>query len=95
MQVDEFQRHIEAIYHERDKRRGLDGTFRWFIEEVGELAAALRDEDKSIQAGEFADVLAWLSTLASLRGIELAEAVKKYSGGCPVCRAIPCDCPEK
>ena len=95
MQVDEFQRHIEAIYHERDKRRGLDGTFRWFIEEVGELAAALRDEDKSTQAGEFADVLAWLSTLASLRRIELAEAVKKYSGGCPVCRAIPCDCPEK
>jgi len=95
MQLNEFQRHIESIYYERDRRRGLDGTFRWFIEEVGELAEALREEDQANQANEFADVLAWLSTLASLRGIKLEEAVRKYSGGCPVCRATPCSCPEK
>ncbi len=95
MRVDEFQRHVEAIYLARDKKRGLDGTFRWFIEEVGELAAALREDDDVNLANEFADVLAWLSTLASLRGIELTKAVDKYSGGCPVCRAIPCSCPEK
>ena len=42
---------------------------------------------------EFGDVLAWLSTLASLHGIDL-EAVgrHKYRHGCPRCNATPCDC---
>jgi NTP pyrophosphatase (non-canonical NTP hydrolase) len=40
-----------------------------------------------------ADVLAWLATLANIRGIELEEAVmRKYGHGCPDCQAIPCTC---
>lgn len=95
MQISEFQRLIEGQYFDRDKRRGLGGTFMWFMEEVGELATALRESDREHLATEFADVFAWLSTLASLSGVELQDAVRKYAAGCPRCRHTPCDCPEK
>jgi NTP pyrophosphatase (non-canonical NTP hydrolase) len=90
----EFQRLIERLYFEKDRRRGLPGTFMWFAEEVGELAAALRDGTRREQEAEFADVLAWLSTLASLAGVELESAAQKYARGCPVCRHSPCTCLE-
>ena len=96
MQLSEFQRHIERIYYERDKARGAGGTFMWFIEEIGELATELRDgKDKAALADEFADVLAWLCTLASVSGIEMEDVVKKYAGGCPGCGHAPCNCSEK
>jgi len=95
VQISQFQHLIEAQYFQRDARRGVGGTFMWFMEEVGELATALRADDRSHLAEEFADVLAWLCTLASLRGIDLAEAVRKYAGGCPRCGNTPCTCPEK
>jgi NTP pyrophosphatase (non-canonical NTP hydrolase) len=44
---------------------------------------------------EFADVLAWLFTLASLSGIKMADTISKYTSGCPVCHKIPCICEEK
>lgn len=89
-----FQRHIERLYGEKDRRRGLPGTFMWFAEEVGELAAALRDGSRTEAEAEFADVFAWLSTLASLAGVELSDVVAKYAQGCPVCTHCPCSCPE-
>jgi NTP pyrophosphatase (non-canonical NTP hydrolase) len=93
MQIGEFQKQIEAIYYERDSARGLAGTHMWFCEEVGELTRALRRDKKEELEGEFADVLAWLSTLASIAKIDLEEAVrKKYGQGCPRCRATPCAC---
>ena len=93
MRIQEFQKRIEAIYFERDSARGLAGTHMWFCEEVGELTRALRRGHKHELAGEFADVLAWLSTLASLSGIDLEEAARaKYAEGCPRCRAVPCAC---
>ena len=83
------------MYFEKDQARGVDGTFMWLMEEVGELAAALRSDDRENQMEEFADVLAWLSTLASMKGIDLEAAVEeKYGDGCPKCRAIPCNCAE-
>jgi len=43
---------------------------------------------------EAADVLAWLSTICSLSGVDLEEAaLAKYGKGCPRCAAIPCSCP--
>ena len=93
MRIAEFQKLIEAIYYERDAARGLAGTHMWFCEEVGELTRALRRGHQDELAGEFADVLAWLSTLASIAGIDLQEAAhKKYAEGCPRCRATPCAC---
>lgn len=93
MHIAEFQRRIEEIYYERDSARGLSGTHMWFCEEVGELTRALRRNQKELLEGEFADVLAWLSTLASIAGIDLeAAAHKKYAEGCPRCTAAPCAC---
>ena len=93
MRIAEFQKLIEAIYYERDSARGLAGTHMWFCEEVGELTRALRRDQKDELEGEFADVLAWLATLASIAGVDLeAAAAKKYAEGCPRCRATPCAC---
>ncbi len=92
MEIREFQRAIERIYLEKDTARGREGSFRWFVEEVGELARAMRRGEREQMAEEFADVFAWLSTLASICGVELAEAVGKYAGGCPKCGQAPCEC---
>ncbi len=88
-----FQEQIERIYLERDRERGWERTFTWFIEEVGELARALHRENDENARQEFADVAAWLVTLASIRGIDLEEAAQKYANGCPRCGGTPCTCP--
>ena len=97
MKIRDFQKRIEEIYFERDRARGLAGTHMWFCEEVGELTRALRrtksGSDKAELEGEFADVLAWLATLASIAGVDLeGAAAKKYGQGCPRCHAAPCAC---
>lgn len=93
MRIAEFQKLIEDIYYGRDSARGLAGTHMWFCEEVGELTRALRRGEKEELEGEFADVLAWLATLASIAGIDLeVAAARKYERGCPRCRSIPCVC---
>ena len=86
LSLNDFQRLIREMYYEKDAARGVDGTFMWLIEEVGELAAALREGTPDEQAAEFADVLAWLTTIANVAGIDLAEAIeRKYGAGCPGC----------
>jgi len=93
MKITAFQKLIEEIYFERDSARGLAGTHMWFCEEVGELTRALRRGQQDELEGEFADVLAWLATLASIAGIDLeAAARKKYEKGCPRCESTPCAC---
>jgi len=63
------------------------------MEEVGELAAVLRNGSPTQRAEEFADVLAWLATMANVVGVDLEKAVQsKYGTGCPRCRKIPCVC---
>ncbi|MFN0195115.1 MAG: MazG nucleotide pyrophosphohydrolase domain-containing protein, partial [Planctomycetaceae bacterium] len=89
----EWQALIQAMYSEKDRARGVDGTFMWFMEEVGELAAALREGTPDELAAEFADVLAWLATLANISDVNLEQAIrKKYGGGCPGCGKIICEC---
>lgn len=92
MRLDEAQQMMEQYYGARDRARGLDGTFLWFVEEVGELAEALRHQPEKREE-EFADVLAWLLSLANISGIDLHKAWGKYAGGCPRCRRAPCACP--
>lgn len=95
MTIREFQQLIERIYGAKDGARGTAGTFMWFTEEVGELSRALRRGRREELEAEFADVLAWLSTLASLHGVDLqAAAAGKYAEGCPRCGATPCRCSE-
>ena len=89
----DFQRLIRDMYFEKDVARGIDGTFMWLMEEVGELAAALRSGTHEERLGEFADVLAWLATIANVAGVDLAEAVaRKYGSGCPGCGRFVCTC---
>jgi NTP pyrophosphatase (non-canonical NTP hydrolase) len=93
VQIREFQKLIHDIYFERDSSRGLAGTHMWFSEEIGELTRALRRNRREELEGEFADVLAWLTTLASMSGIDLQQAAqRKYGVGCPRCHATPCSC---
>jgi NTP pyrophosphatase (non-canonical NTP hydrolase) len=96
MTVVEFQRRIDELYGAKDRGRGLEGTFMWFTEEVGELSRALRrGATGRALTDEFADVFAWLATLASIAGVDLeAAALAKYGAGCPRCHATPCRCAE-
>lgn len=92
----DFQQLIRNMYHEKDVARGIEGTFMWLMEEVGELAGALRDGTIEDKNEEFADVLAWLSTIANVAEIDLSQAVhKKYGSGCPGCGLFVCTCPDE
>ena len=86
MTLREFQQLIRNMYHDKDAARGVEGTFMWLTEEIGELATALRSGSPEEQALEFADVLAWLATIANVVDVDLEQAIaKKYGQGCPGC----------
>lgn len=81
MTIAEFQKHISERYEKVDRERGWPKTFAYFIEEVGELATALTAGDRPNLEEEFADVIAWLCTLANIRDIDLTDAIgRKYLG---------------
>lgn len=91
----QLQQIIRATYDAKDRRRGIEGTFMWFMEEIGELSSALRKGTPEELAAEFADVLAWLATLANTANVNLETAVEaKYGKGCPGCSQIPCLCDQ-
>ncbi len=91
----DFQQLIANMYLEKDLARGVDGTFMWLAEEIGELATALREGTHEDRMEEFADVLAWLTTIANVVNVDLAAAVtKKYGAGCPGCGRLVCACAE-
>lgn len=94
MHLREFQASIDAIYGVRDRRRGRDGTYRWLIEEIGELARAMRTGDPHALQQEVSDVLAWTVSLASLCSVDIEVAAARYADGCPKCQQIPCACPS-
>ena len=96
LRIADFQQLIRDMYLEKDIARGVDGTFMWLSEEIGELAAALRSGSHEDRLEEFADVLAWLTTIANVVGIDLAEAVsRKYGTGCPGCGQLVCNCDDQ
>lgn len=97
MRIGEFQQLIDRMYSDRDRRRGSAATFLWLMEEIGELASEIGagSLDKKRLASEFADVLAWLATLANIEGIDLEDAcLKKYGRGCPGCGNMICSCDQ-
>lgn len=96
LSLTDFQKLIEKMYGQKDRERGVEGTFMWFMEEVGELATALREGRADELEGEFADVVAWLTTMANVVGIDLTQAIyKKYGTGCPGCQKLVCACPPE
>ena len=84
---------IERTYGDRDRDRGVAASVAWLAEEVGELAQAVRKGTHADREHEFADVLAWVATLANQVGVDLAAAVERYAAGCPRCGELPCRCP--
>ncbi len=96
MEIREFQELIRELYFERDSKRGKEKTMLWLVEEIGELAEAIRKNDLNSIGEEMADVFAWLVSLANLYGVDLENEVKKkYPGYCLRCGKKPCECDEK
>lgn len=94
--LDDFQHLIRDMYYEKDVTRGIEGTFMWLMEEVGELSSALRQRDSENLGAEFADVLAWLATIANVAGVNLNDEIaRKYGSGCPGCKKLVCACPDE
>jgi len=81
MHIREFQELISKKYEKRDRKRGVPATFMWFIEEIGELATALANNDPDNKKDEFADVFAWLCTLANISNVDIEKACTKYTSG--------------
>ena len=93
MQINEFQNMMKQLYLHRDSERGTDGTLDWLMDEVEELKEALKEDDTKAIENEFADVLAWLASLANIVNIDLEKAaLSKYANKCPKCGLSPCDC---
>ncbi|MFI4854332.1 MAG: MazG nucleotide pyrophosphohydrolase domain-containing protein [Phycisphaerales bacterium JB065] len=88
MSIADLQKLIRNRYHDTDSARGTPGTFMWLMEEIGELATSLHEcapdqtptpEQRANLEEEFADVLAWLVTLANINGVDLNKALTKYT----------------
>ena len=84
---------MRQLYFHRDSERGVNGTYEWLADELEELGEALEGSDKEATEKEFADVIAWLASLANVAGIDLeSAAIKKYDKKCPKCQQAPCHC---
>jgi NTP pyrophosphatase (non-canonical NTP hydrolase) len=93
--IREFQQLIDRMYSDKDRRRGAAKTFLWLAEEFGELASGVAKQDRENLREEFADVFAWLVTLANVEDIDLEEAIGKFTSGCPGCGEMVCRCDAK
>jgi NTP pyrophosphatase (non-canonical NTP hydrolase) len=93
--LNQYQELIKKIYFQKDSKRGLEKTFNWLIEEIGEFSRAIRKKDKEKIKEEFADCLAWLLSVGSILGIDAEDAMGKYTKGCPKCGDTPCSCKEE
>ena len=94
--IEKIQNLMRRIYFARDTERGVEGTYRWFKEEVEELGDAMRKSDRRALEDEFADVVAWLASLANVLQVNLETAVlRKYANHCPKCSSSPCECTFK
>lgn len=93
MDITNAQKLMRQIYGDRDKKRGVESTFMWLVEEIGELSEAIRKEKMESIKEEFADVLAWLFSLANVLNIDVSTCfMEKYAFVCPRCKSAPCVC---
>ena len=87
------QDQMARTYGARDRERGTAASVAWLVEEVGELAQAIRKGDDEARLHELGDVLAWLASIADQLDLSLEDAGRRYAAGCPRCAAVPCRCP--
>src|SRR5262249_37551327 len=88
-----LQAQISATFGARDRARGLDGTFRRLVEELGEVAKAIRGGEPAAGACELSGLLSGTISGGALEGVELDGALARYAKGCPRCGESPCRCP--
>lgn len=93
MHIHEFQEMMHHLFFHRDCERGVRGTYERLADELEELGEALEGNSKEMIKKEFADVIAWLVSLANITGIDLERAaINKYNHKCPKCLNSPCQC---
>ena len=95
MKISDFQNLIKELYFKQDQNRGINASFIWLIEEIGEFARILRDKEINLinASEELADIIAWASSIANLLDVDLESAIlKKYPGICLKCKSNPCIC---
>jgi NTP pyrophosphatase (non-canonical NTP hydrolase) len=93
MHIWEFQELMKRLYFHRDSERGVEKTYAWLVDEVRELGDALNASDRNELQKEFADVIAWLASLANITEVDLERAaIAKYDNKCPKCGDSPCNC---
>ncbi len=93
MHIHDFQEMMKQLYMTRDSKRGVEASFKWLTDELQELKESLNGNDKEATEKEFADVIAWLASLANITGIDLEKAaISKYNNKCPKCQQSPCQC---
>jgi NTP pyrophosphatase (non-canonical NTP hydrolase) len=91
--ISEFQDMMRRLYFHNDSKRGATRTYDWLVDETIELGDALKSRGKEQLASEFADVIAWLASLANVVNIDLEDAtLSKYDNKCPKCSHSPCQC---
>ena len=78
MRISEFQTHIENVYGEKDRERGIAMSVAWLAEEVGELAQAIRKGTHEQRVQEFGDVIAWVFSIANQVGVNMEDAIERY-----------------
>ena len=78
MRISEFQTHIENVYGEKDRERGIAMSVAWLAEEVGELAQAIRKGTYEQRVHEFGDVIAWVFSIANQVGVNMEDAIERY-----------------
>ena len=96
MSIKEFQQLMAQIYLQRDLDRGVERTFMWLVEEVGELSNSMLVGDRRQVEEEICDVFAWLASLCNVLNVDLESVVsRKYTTVCPRCLNSPCRCPSR
>ncbi|TFF90118.1 MAG: nucleotide pyrophosphohydrolase [Promethearchaeota archaeon] len=96
MKISDFQNLMKELYYHQDSKRGIETTFIWLVEEMGELANNLKIRNKidlNRVSEELADIIAWTSSIANLLEIDLEKALSdKYPNRCKKCHKNPCEC---
>ena len=95
MKISDFQKLMRELYFHRDSERGINRTFIWLVEEIGELANLIKYEkiEKTHISEEIADIIAWTNSLANLLDINIEKALsEKYPKTCIKCNSSPCQC---
>ncbi|MBN1802901.1 MAG: nucleotide pyrophosphohydrolase [Candidatus Lokiarchaeota archaeon] len=100
MKISDFQELMKTLYYHQDSKRGVDRTFIWLVEEIGELADLLKYGPHNLNlkdiSNEMADIVAWTSSLANLLNIDLESALlEKYPKKCIKCNNNPCKCSSR